>query len=117
VAASLWAKTVTKAFEVFFVDTFQDGTSCLLDDFVFQSSDPKRSIPAVGLGNVSPLGWLRPVRSAMDSSMKIDDPLFEILRVITPRLTIDSWGCLLLEIEEAAPEKFRCDVVKQAGEL
>ena len=49
--------------------------------------------------------------------MKIDDPLFEILRVITPRLTVDPWRSLLLEIEEAAPEKFRGNVVKQTGEL
>ena len=50
------------------------------------------------------LGWLSPLGSAGDSPMQIDDSLFEIHRIVMPRLTVDSWGRLLLEIEETATE-------------
>jgi hypothetical protein len=109
--ASLWAKTVTKAFEVFFVDTFQDGARGLLDDFVLQSCNAKWSFPAVRLGNIRPLGRLSPVCSAMDSVMQIVDPVFQVHCVVLPRLAINPRCCLPLKIEEAARQEFRCDVV------
>ena len=53
----------------------------------------------------------------MDSSVQIVDPPFEIHRVVTPRLAVDSRCGLLLQVEEARSQEFRRDVVQQAGEL
>jgi len=52
----------------------------------------------------------------MNSSVQIVDPLFEVDRVITPRLSVHAWRRQLLQIEEAGPQEFRGDVMQQAGE-
>ena len=99
-----WTKSITEPEEVFFIDTFQDHSRRLLDDFVLQRSDPKRSHFAIRFRDVRPLGGLGPVRSAMNLSVQISDPTFKIFRVITPRLAIDSRRRLLLQIEETCAQ-------------
>ena len=116
VTASSRTKAVTEPQKVLFVDAFQNRARRLLDDLVLQGGDSQRTHPAVRLGDVGPLGRLGPVRSAMDSSVQIVDPPFEVVRVVTPRLAIDARCRLLLQFEEARPQQFRRDVVQQAGE-
>jgi hypothetical protein len=83
-----------------------------LDNLILQSRDSQQSYPAIRLWDVHPLGRLGPVRSAMNSSMQIVDPLFKLHRVVTPRFTIDSRRNSLLQFQEAGSQEFRCDVVQ-----
>jgi hypothetical protein len=108
---------VTEPQKVLFVDTFQYRARCLLNDLVLQGSYSQRPHPALWLGDVAPLGRLGSVCSAMDSPVQIIDPPLETLRVVSPRLTVDSWRGLPLQFEKARSQKLRREVVQQAGEL
>src|SRR3972149_10375472 len=116
VTATSRTEAVTEPQKVLLVDTFQDRACRLLDDLVLQGGDPQRPQLAIRFRDVGPFGRLGPVSSAMDSSVEIVDPPFKILRVVTPRLTVDPRRGLLLQVEEAGSQEFRRDVVQQAGE-
>ena len=57
------------------------------------------------------------ITSPMYPRVQISDPRLVILGVLSPRLTIDSWCRVLLQIEEVRSQKFRRDVVQQIIEL
>src|SRR5690606_27898399 len=102
--------------EVLLVDAFQHRPGRLLDDFVLQGGESQRTHPAVRLRDVAPPGRLGPVGPAMDSTMQIVDPPFKVLRVVAPRLVVDSRCGLLLQVEETCSQEFGRDVMQQAGE-
>ena len=94
--------------EVFIVD---EG------EYRFQCGDAQRAELAIRFRDESPLRWFGPVGASMDSSVQIVDPPFEVRRVITPRLVVDSWRGKLFQFEEACPQQLRREVVQQVGEL
>src|ERR1051325_3853931 len=67
VTASSRTIAVTEPQKLLFVDTFQYRARCLLNDLVLQRSNSQRPHPALWLGDVTPLGRLGSVHSAMDS--------------------------------------------------
>jgi hypothetical protein len=52
VLAALGPEAIRKTKEIFLVDRTQQGDSGSLDDFVFESSDRERALPAIRLRNV-----------------------------------------------------------------
>ena len=92
--ASSETKTVAEPQKVLLA-ALQHRARRLLDDLVLQGGDPQRPQLAIRFRDVGPLERLGPVCSAMDSIGEIVDPTFKVLRVITPRLTVDSRRGLL----------------------
>src|SRR5208282_4885220 len=69
--ATSWPEPVREPEEVFLVDRVQHRDRRPLDDFVFESSDRERALPAVRLRYVHSPAWQCPVRSPMESRMQI----------------------------------------------
>lgn len=117
VLASSRTKAIAEPEKILFVDAFQNRARRLLDNLVLQSGDTQRAELALPFWDVSPLRGLGSVGTPMDSSVQIVDPPFKLHLVIMPRLAIDSWRGLLLQVEETRPQQLRREVVQQTGEL
>ncbi len=115
--AALGPEPVAEPEEVFLVDLVQHRHHGPLDNLVFESGNGQRALLAVGLRDVDPSGRLRPIRSAMDTPVQIDEPWLEIGLIVRPRHAIHARRRVPLEGEERQPEQIHIDVVQQRGEL
>jgi hypothetical protein len=70
-------ESVREPEEVFLVDRIQQRDQRSLDNFVFESGDRERALPAVRLGNVYAPRRQCPIRSPLDSVMQVLDIAFE----------------------------------------
>jgi len=89
VLAALWAEPVREAEEVLLVDRVQHLDDRALDDLVLHRGDPERAHAPVGLGDERSSRSLRPVRSSMQSCVKLEEVVLESLAVL-PRDTVDA---------------------------
>jgi len=92
VLAAPRAKTVRETEKVLLVNLIEDGDRGSLDDLVFQSCDPQRTLPSIRLLDVLPSRRLSPVSSAMDPTVKIDKSFFQSDLVLVPLDAIHSGG-------------------------
>src|SRR5262245_6513818 len=110
------AETVGEAQEIDLVDLVEDRHHGLLDDLVLQGRDAQRTLPAVGLRDVSPFRRLRPIGARVDPPMQVRQAIVEAVLVLLPGHAVHPRGCVPLEGKEAVPEQIDRDMVEQGGE-
>jgi hypothetical protein len=72
---------------------------------------------AIGFGDVDSLGRFRSVRTTVNTTVKISDPIFQIQFIVVPCHFVDSYGSVLLQIEEGSVQQVFVDVMQQRCEL
>ena len=88
-----------------------------LDDLVLQCSDAQRSCSPVRLRYLHPPGRKRPVPSAMNPVMQVEQSLFQPVAVFMPRHPVHACRSVLLQREVGHAERVRRDVVQKSSEL
>src|SRR6266436_8785914 len=68
-------KPIRETEKVFLVDLVEDGNYGLLDNLVFHSRNPEWTLSSIFFLYVHSSRWLRSIGSAMDSAMKIGQPI------------------------------------------
>jgi hypothetical protein len=111
VLATPGSKSVGEAEEILLVDGVEHLHYCALENFVLKRGDAERPLPAVGLGDVRPASWLRPVRSTMQSGVQLSEILFELLAVLLPRHAVDTRCRVLFEGVERLAESVDVNVM------
>ncbi len=109
-------KPVRESQEVLLVNLFEDPHHRLLNDLVLQGGDAQRTSPPVGLRDVDSSRGLSPVRASMDTTVKIGQPILQVLLVLPPCHPVHSGRGLPLKGIEALPKKRYRDMVKQGRE-
>jgi hypothetical protein len=99
--AATWSKAITETEEVFFVDALKNGANRVLDDFILQRCDSQWSFATIRLRNVHPTRRLRSKGSAVNSTMKIGNPISEVSLVFMPSHLINADSRFLLELVKA----------------
>src|SRR5260370_7757007 len=79
------AKPIRKAEKILFVDLVEDGYHGLLDKFVFDSRDREWTLPSICFLYVHSSRWRRSIGSAMNSAMKIGQPILYSVFILLPR--------------------------------
>ena len=69
VLASPGSEPVRESQKVLFVNLIEDCHYCVLDDLVFQRSNPYRTLTSIRLKNVGSLRRLRSIRSSMHAAV------------------------------------------------
>src|ERR1700740_946066 len=115
--AASWPETIGEAQKVLLVNLVEDSCHSLLDEFVLQCRNSQRSLPTVSLRDIHSPGWLCPIRSTMDSTVQIKQPIFQSSLILLPCHAVHSRCSLPLHSGEAFPEQIDCHMVKQRGEL
>src|SRR5713101_2655952 len=90
--------------KVLFITLVEDADHRLLNYFVLQHRDPQRPLLAVGLSNPVSLGGLRPVRSAVNPAVQIDESLLQPGLILLPRHPVYSRRGLPLQGVKAVPQ-------------
>ena len=81
------------------------------DDLVFQCGYAERSCPAIRFGYFDPPGWLRPIRSRVHRSVKVEQSLFQPVLVLSPRHPIHPRRSAFLQLEERPRQGIYRDMV------
>ena len=71
------AKPVRESQKVFLENLVEDGDHGLLDDLVFQGRDPQWTLPSIFFLYVHSSRGQRPIRSAMNPSVKVDESILQ----------------------------------------
>jgi hypothetical protein len=98
-------ESIGKAEEVRLINGVEDWRPRVLDEFVLQSGNAQGSHPAIGLGDVSPLGGLRTIAPAMNSPMQVVQPIHQAFLVVLPGHAVDAGGSLPLQGMKTIPER------------
>src|SRR5690606_36678754 len=107
----------TEPQEIFLVNLVQDHCRRLLDDLVLEVCNGKWSLASVRLWYVRPPRRLRPICSSLNPIVQVLDLSIKICLVGSPRLPIDTGGCVTPEGVECCPHHLRIYVVEERGEL
>src|SRR5579884_2487414 len=107
---------VAETEEVRLVDAFEHRLHGLLHDFVLQGCYAQGTLPSIRFGNPGPFGRLCPIRAAVNTAVKIGEPIFQPIRVVSPRHVVDAGSRLTVEVQETRLEQFGREVVEQCGE-
>src|SRR3954447_4885574 len=113
--ASPWPEPVREPEEILLVDRAQHCCRGSLDDLVFQRRDRERALAAVFLRDVTPSGWLRPVRSASDPCVQLLNPAIEVLFIGLPCHAVHARGSAALDCVERCSQYGRADMVQERG--
>src|SRR5262245_66433065 len=84
------AEAIREAQKVFLVDLVDDGDHGLLDDLVFQSRNPQRTLSSIFFLYVHSSRWLRSIPSAMYSTVEIDEAILQAGLILLPRHSVHS---------------------------
>ena len=114
--AALGPEAVREPEEIFLVNLVQYGGGRSLDDFVLKRSHGERALPSVGLRYVPTPGWLRPIRSPVDSGVQIRELALKVCLVVLPRHAVHARCRIPLEGEKRQPEQVDRDVMEKRGE-
>src|SRR5258708_1856779 len=85
-------KPVRETEKVLFVNLIEDGNHGLLDNFVFQSRDPQRTLPSIFFLYVHSPRWTRWERAAVHPAVEIDQSIAEPGLILRPGAAVYS-GC------------------------
>ncbi len=107
---------VRESHEVFLVDRFQDRHDRLLDNLVLQAPDAQRSLRAVSLRNVAPLGWAGSITAAAHPFVQVLQLLFKISSVALPHHAIDPGHRVMVKRHVALLQEVDGDVMQQCSE-
>jgi hypothetical protein len=99
--------------KVLLVDALQEPHDRLLDDFIVQRSDTDRALAPVRFGYVDSLRRLCSLGSPVKSTVKIGEPFFKALLVVTPTHLVDADRRSLLQVEEGFAQQVHGSVVQQ----
>jgi|ERR1035438_7974421 hypothetical protein len=91
------AKTVREAEKIFLVDLVEDGNHGLLDKFVFESRDREWTLPSICFLYVHSSRGLCSIGSAMNSVMKIGQPILQPDFILLPGDAVHSRCGLLCD--------------------
>ena len=105
-------KPVRESQEILLVNLFEDPCHRLLDNLILQCSDAQRTLPPVGLQDVDSSRGLSPIRASMDTTVKIGQPILQVLLVLPPCHPVHSRRCLPLKGIEALSKKRYRDMVR-----
>ena len=109
-------KPVREPEEVFLVDHVQQRGHRPLDDFVLQGCNRERTLPAVWFGYVDSPARQCPIRSTLDTVMRIPKIALKVCFVVRPSQLIYARRCVLLDLGERRPEQFDVNVMEERGE-
>src|SRR5260370_3864965 len=111
--ASAGPKPIRETQEVNLVDGAQDLGHRPLNYLIFERGNAEWSLATVGLGNVHPPDWLRPVASRVNLRVKSLEVLRQLLLVVRHRLPIDSRSRASPESSERALQGTHINVMQQ----
>src|SRR6476660_1641218 len=97
------AEPIRESQKVLLVDLVEDGDHGLLDDFVFQCRNPQWTLSSILFLYVDSSRRQRSVSSAMNPSVKIDEPIFQSGLILLPRYPVHPWCGFPLQRVEAFP--------------
>ena len=110
--SSAWAKAVTEAQEGFLVHLVQDGHNSALDHFILQRTYPEGTLATVRLRDVPTADGLCPIRPTMHPSMPVLKPSLQVLPLVLPRDSVDTWGGIPLERQIRLPQTVDREVME-----
>src|ERR1700737_1981859 len=111
------AKTVREAEKVFLVNLVEDGDHGMLDKFVFDSRDCKWTLSSIFFLHVHSSRGHCSIGSAMNSVMKIGQPILQPVFILLPANAVHSGCGLPLPGVKAFPQRIDGQMVEQGGEL
>src|SRR5712692_1082414 len=104
--------------KVSLVDCVQHLDGRALDNFIFQRSDPERSLPPVFFGDEYSTHRLRSISPAPQPRGEVCEIALQLLSVLSPRFSIYAWSRIALQrVIRFAQSAQVVDVVHEAGEL
>src|SRR5579864_2347930 len=109
-------KPVRKASKVHLVNLVENGHHSLLNNLVLQRRNAQRTLPPVGLRYVDSPRGLCLIRSTVNPTVQIREPILQSGLILLPSNAIDSRRSLSLQCEEAVPKQTNAQMVEQSGE-
>jgi hypothetical protein len=121
-SAALGPESIGEPEEFLLINLVQYGGGRSLDDFVLECRHSERTLSSIGLRYAPAAGWLRPIRSPMDSGMQVREISLKIGLVVLPfhavhscrRISLESKSCLKLILEGELMQEKR-ENLKTAG--
>ena len=114
--AALGPESIREPEEFLLVNLVKYGGGRPLDDFVLERRHSERALSAIRLRYVPAAGWLRPIRSPMNSGMQVRKPLLKVGLVVLPFHAVHARRRISLEREKRQPEQVNRDVMEERGE-
>jgi hypothetical protein len=106
------AEAVAVPEEGFLIHLIQDGHDGALDDFIFQGAHPEGTLATVRLRDIPTADGLCPIRPTMHPGMQILKPGLQVLPIVFPRDSVDTWGGIPLECQVRLPQAVDREVVE-----
>ena len=114
--AASGSETVREPEKVLFMNCVEHLRQRPLDDLVFQRVNSQRALPPIQLGNVVPPRWSRPISTAMQARMQLNQVRFPVTRILVPRHAVCTRCRIVLQPAICSVEQIDRDVVHQRGE-
>src|SRR6202021_1604349 len=117
VLAALGTESVAEPEELLLVDAVQHGRGRSLNNLVLECRHRQGALFPIGLRNVRPARWQRPVRSAVDPGMQISEVSVKVCCIGLPCQPLHAGGGFACERKERVPQQIDVNVVQKRGEL